>query len=170
MESFVFFWSRYRRLCSSSWPSQSLLWNFTHPPAIFILLPSFFYQLLWSESQGGVLLRPREGSIHYSCLAFWPQGQRCQSCPGPQQWCTVAIKTTAAQFLLICTNLGVTPARSHAGNDSFIQLNHVPAWLQANQGYQHNSSQSGGCDDWLLGLLGRSSSLAAKPPLGESAA
>lgn len=143
-------------------PSTS---NF-HPSSIIFLSAT----LVWVSR--GFLLRPREGSINYSCLAFWPQGQRCQSCLGPQQWRTVAIKkkkgviTTAAQFLLICTNLGVTSAQSHAGNDSFMQLHHVPAWLQANQGYQHNGSQRGGCDDWLLGLLGRSSSLGCKAPFG----
>lgn len=72
--------------------------------------------------------------------------------------------------VFICTNHDVTSAQSHAGNDTFAQLHHVHALLQANQGYQPHSSQRGGCDDWLLGSVGHSSSLTPKLPLGESAA
>lgn len=68
---------------------------FTHRPASFIHPHlSFFLSatLVWASR--GVLLRPCEGCINYSCLVFWPQGQRCQSrhIP-PQRWCIGAIKT-----------------------------------------------------------------------------
>lgn len=118
-----------------------------HPPAFFFIHPhpSFLYQLpragLWGESFWGRV----RNCINYSCLVLWPQGQRCQSRLGPQQWCIAAIKkkeekgkplllAASVQLLLICTNNSVTSAHGRTGSDSFIQLHHVPAWLQANPG------------------------------------
>lgn len=121
--------------------------DITHPPAFFFIHPhpSFLYQLpragLWGESFWGRV----RNCINYSCLVLWPQGQRCQSRLGPQQWCIAAIKkkeekgkplllAASVQLLLICTNNSVTSAHGRTGSDSFIQLHHVPAWLQANPG------------------------------------
>lgn len=144
-------------------PTETLTLNFIHPPAT----SRIFSQLLWSKSQEESFVR------HPSIIHVLFSGHKdIQTQLSPQQWCTGRNKITisANQFLLMCTNHDVTSAQSHAGNDTFIELHHIHALLQANQGYQHHSIQRGGCDDWLLGSLDHSSSLTPKPPLGESTA
>lgn len=118
-----------------------------HPPAFFFIHPhpSFLYQLPRAGLRGESFWGLVRNCINYSCLVLWPQGQRCQSRLGPQQWCIAAIKkkeekgkplllAASVQLLLICTNNSVTSAHGRTGSDSFIQLHHVPAWLQANPG------------------------------------
>lgn len=118
-----------------------------HPPAFFFIHPhpSFLYQLPRAGLRGESFWGRVRNCINYSCLVLWPQGQRCQSRLGPQQWCIAAIKkkeekgkplllAASVQLLLICTNNSVTSAHGRTGSDSFIQLHHVPAWLQANPG------------------------------------
>lgn len=118
-----------------------------HPPAFFFIHPhpSFLYQLPRAGLRGESFWGLVRNCINYSCLVLWPQGQRCQSRLGPQQWCIAAIKkkeekgkplllAASVQLLLVCTNNSVTSAHGRTGSDSFIQLHHVPAWLQANPG------------------------------------
>lgn len=118
-----------------------------HPPAFFFIHPhpSFLYQLPRAGLRGESFWGRVRNCINYSCLVLWPQGQRCQSRLGPQQWCIAAIKkkeekgkplllAASVQLLLVCTNNSVTSAHGRTGSDSFIQLHHVPAWLQANPG------------------------------------
>ena len=97
---------------------------------------SLFFKQLWnspiylihhfsiSSEHPGSSCRGRESSINYSRLLFWPQGQRCQNRPAPQQWCIAAINLSTKQprptsCSLISTTLTVTSARSHTGSDSY---------------------------------------------------
>ena len=88
--------------------------DITHPPAFFFIQPhpSFLYQLPWAGLRGESFWGCVRNCINYSCLVLWPQGQRCQSRLGLQQWCIVEIhKKKKKRKTSSAGSLGPAPAQ-----------------------------------------------------------
>lgn len=86
-----------------------------HPPAFFFIHPhpSFLYQLPRAGLRGESFWGRVRNCINYSCLVLWPQGQRCQSRLGPQQWCIAAIKKRRKRKTSSAGSLRPAPAHLH---------------------------------------------------------
>lgn len=99
---------------------------------LVVISSILIHQLLWSALSG----ESCSGSIpqlFMSCfLATSTEVAESTRPSAVMYWCDK--KKLLVQFLLISTDHSWTSAQSHAGNDSFIQLHHVLAWLQAHQG------------------------------------
>lgn len=89
--------------------------DINHPPAFFFIHPhpSFLYQLPRAGLRGESFWGRVRNCINYSCLVLWPQGQRCQSRLGPQQWCIAAIKKRRKRKTSSAGSLRPAPAHLH---------------------------------------------------------